>query len=73
MGGRAVQTDTSADPVYCISGQEPPVNEQLLCSAELYHQCILVHDLKIPPSIETRTKLECHMQLLFRLLATYCS
>lgn len=65
-GGRAVRADTSADPVYFISGQEPPANKQLLCSAELRQQCFLVHDLKIPPSIETRTKLECHMQLLFR-------
>lgn len=24
------------------------------------------NDLKIPPSTETRTKLECHIQLLFR-------
>lgn len=65
-GGRTLHADTSADPVYCTSGQEPPANERLLCSAELYQQCFLVHDLKITPSMETRTKLECHMQMLFR-------
>lgn len=26
-GGRTVHADTSADPVYFISGQEPPANE----------------------------------------------
>lgn len=61
-GGRTVHADTSADPGYCISGQEPPAN--ILRSTELYLQRFLVRDLKIPPSIETRTKLECRMQLL---------
>lgn len=63
MGGRTVDAGASADPVNCISGQIPPANEQILCSAGLYLQCFLVHDLEIPPSIETSTKLECHMQL----------
>lgn len=55
-GGRAVHANRLADPVHCISGQESPANEQLLGSAELHQQCFLVHDLKIPPSIETRAK-----------------